>query len=63
MDAANKATKKWIIRTIVEFIAEVEVPANATREEVMDYWNPGLNDAKSDVIRTTARIKIERKGK
>ena len=59
----NIATKKWTIRTVVEFIAEVEVPATATREEVIDYWNPGLNDAKSDVIRTTARVKIVREGK
>ena len=59
----NTATRKWTIRTVVEFIAEVEVPATATREEVIDYWNPGLNDAKSDVIRTTARVKIVREGK
>lgn len=52
----KKTTKKWTIRTVVEFISEVEVPVDATREDVIDYWNPGLNDAKSDVISTTARI-------
>ena len=51
----GRATQKWVIKTYVEYVAEVEVPAYATREEVMDYWNPGIYYAKSDTIRTTAR--------
>jgi len=52
----RRATRTWRIRTVVEYIATVTVPEYVKREEVIDSWNPGIRDADTNVISTSAKL-------
>jgi len=51
----NRETRRWQIRTVVEYVAEVDAPVDATRDDVLTIYNPGMAYGKSNVIRETVK--------